>query len=981
VTDVAGVERTDDAPVAAPEEFTRKRLILAVCCIAQFLVILDLSIVNVALPTIQAALRISAVDLQWVIDAYAIIFAGFLMLAGRATDLFGQRRVFGLALLAFSVASLIGGLAPNSAVLIGARGAQGLAGAGMAAASLAIITSTFAAGPERHRAIALWGAMNGAGGAAGTLLGGVLTDVLSWRWVLLINVPIGIAAVILALRTVPEHRARRHGSFDLLGALVLTAGLLIATYGGVQAGSEGFGSAEALVPIAFGSLLLMTFGRIERRAKDPLIPPDALTPQLKKINLIVLLFSASLFAMWFAASLYLQQVLSLSPLETGLIFLPMALGIFIAARPAGKLVGRAGVRAVLGSGLLMLATGLVLLSRVGAGGSAIQYVMLPGFLIAAGIGFSVVSSTIAATISAGPSQAGLTSSLVNTARQVGGGLGLAVLISLATQRTAALIGDGDPVDEALTAGFSLSFLTGAVLVAIAAVLTFTLLPGPAEPQKAFGRRVLTGAAVVIAAFVVIEIAVPRSQAAPPGEFVTDGAASYVSAPGLHPPQLQVIKPFESSDRGPGYFMTANFLDVTEPPIIGQSGPMMLDDDMQPVWFKPVPTEFLAANLDVHTYQGRPVLAYWQGDVGATGEINSGEVVIVDQSYRPVATLEGADGWVITLHSLLIKDGLAWVTANKNIQEDLSGVGGVNHGVMVDSALQAYDIKTGELRYTWSAREHIPMRDSETQPPPNGFPWDAYHINWLQLTDDGKALVSMRNTSAAYLFDLETGKIEWQLGGERSSFELEPEAEFEWQHDVTLHDDSIVTLFDNHCCEITGAGEYIPSDRGSRALRLELDTENMTARAVDQYSHGETFRSQYMGNMQTLENDNVLVGFGEVPYISEFSPGGEIIFDAALPGANQTYRVHRREWVGRPADPPSAAARGTTVYASWNGATEVRRWRVLAEGSTTPVAEADRKGFETAIEVREGPTRLKVQALDADGQVLGTSKTITTKGTG
>ena len=513
MTDVAGVERRDEAPAAAPEEAKRKRLILAVCCVAQFLVILDLSIVNVALPTIQAALRISAVDLQWVIDAYAIIFAGFLMLAGRATDLFGQRRTFALALTGFAVASLIGGLAPNSTVLILARGAQGLAGAGMAAASLAIITSTFAAGPERHRAIALWGAMNGAGGAAGTLLGGVLTDVLSWRWVLLINVPIGIAAVILALRTVPEHRARTSGGFDLFGALVLTSGLLIATYGGVQAGSEGFGSAEALVPIAIGSLLLMVFGRIERRAKAPLIPPDALTTQLKRINLIVLLFSASLFAMWFAASLYLQQVLSLSPLETGLVFLPMALGIFLAARPAGKLVGRAGVRAVLGAGLLMLATGLVLLSRIGAGGSAIQYVMLPGLLVSAGIGFSVVSSTIAATMSAGPSQAGLTSSLVNTARQVGGGLGLAVLISLATQRTAALIGDGDPVAEALTAGFSLSFLAGAALVATAAVLTFTLLPGPAEgPQRAFGRRVLTGAAVVIAAFVAIEIGVPRSQA-------------------------------------------------------------------------------------------------------------------------------------------------------------------------------------------------------------------------------------------------------------------------------------------------------------------------------------------------------------------------------------------------------------------------------------------------------------------------------------
>ena len=332
----------------------------------------------------------------------------------------------------------------------------------------------------------------------------------------------------------------------------------------------------------------MVFGRIERRAKAPLIPPDALTPQLKKIN-------ADRAAVQRLAVRDVVRSLAVSAAGAVAVAagdrprLPAdgARDLPRGARPAGKLVGRAGVRAVLGAGLLMLATGLVLLSRIGAGGSAIQYVMLPGLLISAGIGFSVVSSTIAATMSAGPTQAGLTSSLVNTARQVGGGLGLAVLISLATQRTAALIGDGDPVAEALTAGFSLSFLAGAVLVGTAAVLTFTLLPGPAEgPQRAFGRRVLTGAVVVIAAFVAIEIGVPRSQAAPPGEFTTEGAYSYVSAPDLHPPELQVIKPREGSDRRPGYFMTANFLDVTEPPIIGQSGPMMLDDDMQPVWFKP-----------------------------------------------------------------------------------------------------------------------------------------------------------------------------------------------------------------------------------------------------------------------------------------------------------------------------------------------------------------------------------------------------------
>ena len=430
--------------------------------------------------------------------------------------------------------------------------------------------------------------MNGLGGAVGTLMGGVLTDVLSWRWVFLINVPIGIAAVALARAAVKEKRveAARSG-FDLTGALLLTAGLLIATYGGVTAGSHGFDSPEALIPIAIGSLMLMGFSAYEKRAKDPLIPPRALTPELKKINLIVLLFSASLFVMWFSCSLYLQQVLALSPLETGLIFLPMALTIFAVARPAGKLAFRAGVRAVLGSGLVMLAVGLLLLSRIGDGGSAIQYVMLPGILVAAGIGLSVVASTIAATQSAAPQDAGLTSSLVNTARQVGGGLGLAVLISLATQRTAALIGDGEETAAALTAGFSLAFLVGAGLVTVAAVLTFATLPGTREAaQGALARRVMTGAAIAIAVFVAVDVAIPRTHATPPGAYILDDTWSFASEPDLHPPRIAVVKP-RQGEPPPGFIMASNFLDLTKAPIHGQAGSMMLDFDLNPVWFKPV----------------------------------------------------------------------------------------------------------------------------------------------------------------------------------------------------------------------------------------------------------------------------------------------------------------------------------------------------------------------------------------------------------
>jgi MFS family permease len=303
----AGPTEPPAAPVTPRAPAGGKGLLLGVCCVAQFMVILDLSIVNVALPSIQSSLKFSASDLQWVVDAYAIVFAGFLMLAGRAGDLWGQRRTFVAALTLFSLASLAGGLAPTSGVLIGARALQGLAGALMAASSLAIITASFEPGPARHRAVGLWGAMNGAGGAAGTLLGGVITQELSWRWVLLINLPIGLTAAVLAATVVADRRAEKRTSFDLAGALLLTVGLLLEAYGGVAAGSHGWASAAALVPIAVGSVLLILFPIVEKRfAKAPLVPPRAFTGALRNINVIVLLFSAALFPMWYVGSLYLQ---------------------------------------------------------------------------------------------------------------------------------------------------------------------------------------------------------------------------------------------------------------------------------------------------------------------------------------------------------------------------------------------------------------------------------------------------------------------------------------------------------------------------------------------------------------------------------------------------------------------------------------------------------------------------------------------------
>ncbi|MGA2319454.1 MAG: DHA2 family efflux MFS transporter permease subunit [Solirubrobacteraceae bacterium] len=479
------------APAAGstrPEALRRHPLLLGVCCLAQFMVILDVSIVNVALPSIHRSLGFSATELQWIVNAYTITFAGFLMLSGRAADLFGHRMTFVTGLLVFSLASLVGGTAVDRDVLIGARALQGLGGAVMAAASLAIITSSFPAGPERHRAIGLWGAMNGAGGATGTLLGGIITQELSWRWILLINLPIGIAAAIAArLIVVERRRERTAASFDLTGALAVTAGLLALVYGIVSAGSHGWGSLDALGPIALGVVLLCAFVLIEARvAEAPLVPLRVFSNRLLRVsNIVVLVFSAALFPMWYFASLYLQEVLRFTPLEAGLAFLPMALTIMVCAMQAGALVARFGVGRVLGTGLSLMAIGLALFGRIAVNGDYISDFLLPGLLVSIGIGFSIVPSTIAATVGATPSEAGLVSGLVNTSRQMGGALGLAILASLAVLYTNHLTNaDYRAPILALTDGFRLAFLLGAGFTATGALISFRLIPRLLRPAPA-----------------------------------------------------------------------------------------------------------------------------------------------------------------------------------------------------------------------------------------------------------------------------------------------------------------------------------------------------------------------------------------------------------------------------------------------------------------------------------------------------------------
>jgi EmrB/QacA subfamily drug resistance transporter len=985
--ETAAREREPGPQPAEPAVRSRMVWILVVCCVAQFMVILDLSIVNVALPSIQDSLNFSSNDLQWVIDAYAITFAGFLMLGGRAADHFGQRRVFAAALVLFSVTSLFGGLAPTRAVLIGARGVQGFSCAFMAASSLAIITSSFPPGPQLHRAIGLWAAMNGAGGAAGTFLGGVITQYLSWRWVLLINPPIGIAAALVAWRVVADRKRPQSPGFDLSGAVTLTLGQIVLVYGVIKAGVNGWSSVAALGPIIAGLALLALFGFIEARvAKDPLVPFKALTKPLKDANAIVVLFSAALFPMWFVSSLYLQQVLGLSPFHAGLTFLPMALTIMFVARSAGKLVSRFGVRSVLGSGLLMMTAGLLLFTKIASSGSAVVYVVIPGLLTAAGIGMSIVPSTIAATQGAKQGQQGLASGLVNTSRQIGGGLGIAVLITLATQRSTHLIGIGQDVPQALTEGFRLAYFIAAGLCLAAAVYTFAAIPKGAPAAQTTARRLSIGTAVavVIAGFVAVAFAFGNSHGAPIGAYAKHDTYSFVTEPNLHPPIVKAdVVPKDLNQLPPGDIFLSNFYDLAHPPMVGQSGPLILDNHLAPLWSHPVNENVVAGNLSLQTYQGKPALAWWQGFITNTGETVTGEDVVVNQHYQEVARLKGTDGWVPTVHEILIRGDHIWVTANKNLPMNLSKWGGAYNGAMIDSAVQEYSLKTGKLLYSWDALKHIPLSDSYATLPSNGFPWDAYHVNSIQLTPDGGFLTSMRDTWAVYKVDGRTGNIQWTLGGKHSSFKFGPKAEFTWQHDVALQPDNTVTMFDDHCCQITGGGTYVSPTAPSRGLALRLDQNQHTATFATEYSHGKSFDADYMGSSQQLPGGGAFVGWGSQPFMTLYDKSGKVVFDAVLPRPDLSYRATIHQWVGLPLYPPTGAARTSgnraTVYASWNGATEVDSWRVLAgtgTGDLRPVATAGKLGFETAIALRQSYRSFELQALNANGQVIGTSKVFT-----
>lgn len=457
-------------------------LVLAVVCVAQFMVVLDISIVNVALPDMQRDLHMSQNGLAWVLNAYTLTFAGFLLLGGRAADLWGRRRLFLIGVALFSLTSLLGGLAQTGGQLIAARGLQGLGGAVLSPATLTILTTTFTDPRARARALGMWSAVAGAGGATGVLAGGVLTDLLSWRWILFINVPIGLLVLAVARLVVAESRGEgERPTLDWPGALTVTAGLVALTYGIVSTDSHAWGSPLVLGLMAVGVALVAAFLWVESRHRHPLVPLRMFRSRaLTGANLIMMLIGAVMFALFFFLSQYLQDVHGYSPLRTGFAFLPMPLAIIIGTQLSSRIVDRVGSRVLLTVGPLISAVGLVLLSRLHATSSYALHIGLPGALITFGIGMSFVPVTLSATGGVDRRDAGLASGLINTTRQIGGSVGLAALLTIAASRAHALAGSGAAVAQ--TAGYTRAFAVSSVLLVIAAAVALLVLPArPSQP--------------------------------------------------------------------------------------------------------------------------------------------------------------------------------------------------------------------------------------------------------------------------------------------------------------------------------------------------------------------------------------------------------------------------------------------------------------------------------------------------------------------
>jgi EmrB/QacA subfamily drug resistance transporter len=454
----------------------RKWLALALLSAVQFMVVLDIAIVNVALPSIKDDLGFSQENLQWVISAYALVFGGFLLLGGRAADVLGRRRIFLAGIIVFTLASLFAGLAWSEGSLIGARALQGLGAAIISPAALSILSTTFAEGRERNIALGVWGAVGGFGAAAGVLLGGILTDALSWEWIFFVNVPVGAIAFLLTPFLLTESRDARVRRFDVPGGVLVTGGLSSLVYAITQAGQEGWLAGRTLGFFGGALVLLAGFIAWELRHPEPLMRLGILRIRtVSGANVAGFIMGTAMFSMFLMLTLYMQQVLGYSAMKTGVAYLAVAGTAIVWSAVAAQLVTRIGVKPVLVAGMAFLTGGLVYFTQVSVGGSYVGD-LLPGFLlIAVGIGFSFVPISIAALAGVQPAEAGLASGLINTSQQIGGALGIAALSTIATSRTSDAISAGTALPSALVDGFTAAFLAGVAIAGLGIVAALTLI--------------------------------------------------------------------------------------------------------------------------------------------------------------------------------------------------------------------------------------------------------------------------------------------------------------------------------------------------------------------------------------------------------------------------------------------------------------------------------------------------------------------------
>ena len=455
----------------------------------------------------------------------------------------------------------------------------------------------------------------------------------------------------------------------------------------------------------------------------------------------------------------------------------------------------------------------------------------------------------------------------------------------------------------------------------------------------------------------------------PGHAIRPGTVqSLASQPEWQPPTISVTTRTPTESQGDVF--------IAPDGGYGQSGPMIFERDGQLVWFDPVPSGEAAMDLQVQRYDGQPVLVWWQGRIVSSLGVGFGVDEIYDSSYQPVATVSAGNGYEADLHDIqLTSTGAAFITAYSLVRANLSSVGGSGDGTLQDAIVQEVDVRTGLVMWEWHAYGHVALTDSYNERPSSATtPWDFFHVNSISLDPwgDGNLLISSRNTWAAYELDHHTGQILWRLGGKQTSFRMGAGTGTAWQHDARWQPDGTITMFDD--------GAFPARHSQSRAIRLRIDWHTRSVSLIGRYVRTPPLLTGSQGNDQVLGGGGSFVGWGEQPYFSEFSPSGQTLFEAHIPSPGSSYRAYTYPWTGTPAAPPSLAVspssgEATTVDASWNGATDVSSWRVLAgpnPAQLTAIATAPREGFQTAIPVHSFQPDFAVQALGAAGEVLGTS---------